>query len=150
MQRQVTLAEALLTSHNFTLCTAITSCGDYQNTFMNNQPNLIDSLIGNSQDYVETRLTLFKLKMVDKSSDIASTVLSFIPLILVFTIVFILLNIGIALLIGDLVGRASWGFLILTGVYIIIALVLYSQRNKWVKVPFANMLIKKFLNNSKV
>lgn len=117
---------------------------------MNNQPNLIDSLIGNSQDYVETRLTLFKLKMVDKSSDIASTILSFIPLILVFTIVFILLNIGIALLIGDLVGRASWGFLILTGVYIIIALVLYSQRNKWVKVPFANMLIKKFLNNSKV
>ena len=117
---------------------------------MNNQTNLIDSLIGNSQDYVETRLTLFKLKMVNKSSDIASTILSFIPLILVFTIVFILLNIGIALLIGDLVGRASWGFLILTGVYIIIALVLYSQRNKWVKVPFANMLIKKFLNTPRV
>jgi hypothetical protein len=78
---------------------------------MSKQPNPIDSLISNSQDYVETRLTLFKLKMVDKSSDIASTILSFLPLILVFTIVFILLNIGIALLIGDLVGRASWGLL---------------------------------------
>jgi hypothetical protein len=117
---------------------------------MSKQPNPIDSLISNSQDYVETRLTLFKLKMVDKSSDIASTILSFLPLILVFTIVFILLNIGIALLIGDLVGRASWGFLILTAIYIIIALVLFSQRNKMLKVPFANMLIKKFLNNTEV
>jgi len=117
---------------------------------MSNQPNLIDSLIGNTQNYVETRLTLFKLKMVDKSSDVASTVLSFIPLILVFTIVFILLNIGIALLIGDLVGKAWLGFLILTAVYIIIALVLYSQRNKWLKLPFANMLIRKFLKDTKV
>lgn len=124
---------------------------------MNNRPNPIDSLtnpidtlIGNSKDYVETRLNLFKLKAVDKSSDLASAIISFIPLVLIFTIVFILLNIGIALLIGDWVGRASWGFLILTGVYIIIALVLFKQRTKWIKIPFANMLIRKFLKNTTV
>jgi hypothetical protein len=124
---------------------------------MNNRPNPIDSLtnpidslIGNTKDYVEARLNLFKLKAVDKSSDLASAIISFIPLVLIFTIVFILLNIGIALLIGDLVGRASWGFLILTAVYIIIALVLFKQRTKWIKIPFANMLIRKFLKNTKV
>jgi hypothetical protein len=117
---------------------------------MNNQPNLIESLVSNSTDYVETRLNLFKLKMVDKSSDLVSSVLSFLPLILTFIIVFILLNIGIALLIGDLVGKAYLGFLILTAIYIIIALVLYSQRNKMFKVPFANMLIRKFLKDTKV
>jgi len=117
---------------------------------MNDQPNLVESLIGNSTDYVETRLNLFKLKMVDKSSDIASSVISFVPLIFIFLLVFILVNIGIALLIGDLLGKAYWGFLILSAIYIITALVLYKQRDKWVKVPFANMLIKKFLKNSKV
>jgi hypothetical protein len=118
---------------------------------MNNQSsNLFESLIGNTQDYVETRLTLFKLKLVDKSSDLASAILSFLPLILTFVIVFILLNIGIALLIGDWVGRASWGFLILTAVYIITGLVLFKQRTKWIKLPFANMLIRKFLKNTKV
>jgi hypothetical protein len=61
--------------------------------------------------------------------------------------VFFLLNIGIALLIGDLVGRASWGFLILTGVYLVIGLVLYSGRKKFFKVPVANMIIRKFLNS---
>lgn len=117
---------------------------------MNSKPNVIKSLIGNSTDYVETRLNLFKLKMVDKSSDLASTILSILPLILVFSLVFILLNIGIALLIGDLLGKAYLGFLILTGIYLIAGLAMYSQRNKWIKVPFANMLIRKFLNNTKV
>lgn len=117
---------------------------------MNNQANLIESLIGNSKEYVDTRLNLLKLKAVDKSSDLVSSVLSFLPLILTFVIVFILLNIGIALLIGDLLGKAYLGFLILTALYIITGLVLYSQRNKMFKVPFANMLIRKFLKDTKV
>jgi hypothetical protein len=117
---------------------------------MNNQPNLIESLIGNSTDYVETRVKLAKLKLVDKTSNVASSLLSFIPLVIIFLIVFILLNIGIALLIGDLLGKAYWGFLILSALYIITGLVLYNQRDKWVKVPFANMLIRKFLKNTTV
>ncbi|TDH26195.1 hypothetical protein EXU57_11945 [Segetibacter sp. 3557_3] len=117
---------------------------------MNNQFNVVESLIGNSKEYVETRFNLLKLKLVDKSSDLVSTVLTFIPLIVIGLLVFFLLNIGIALLIGDLLGRASWGFLVLTGIYIIIGFILYSGRNKLIKVPFANMLIRKFLKNTKI
>jgi hypothetical protein len=117
---------------------------------MDKQPHVVESLIGNSTEYVDTRLKLFKLKLVDKTSDIASSVVAFVPLILIFLIVFLLLNIGIALLIGDLVGRASWGFLIWTAVYIIAGLVLYKSRKKLVKVPFANLLIRKFLKGTNV
>jgi hypothetical protein len=117
---------------------------------MDKQPHVVESLIGNSTEYVETRLNLFKLKLVDKTSDIASSVVSFVPLILIFFIVFLLLNIGLALLIGDLVGRASWGFLILTAIYLIAGLILYKSRKKLVKVPFANLLIRKFLSGTKI
>lgn len=117
---------------------------------MDNQPNVFESLYGNSKDYVETRLNLFKLKMVDKSSDVASSVLSFIPLLFTFFIFFVLLNIGIALWIGDLLGKAYLGFLILAGFYIITGLVLYSMRTKLIKIPVANMLIKKFLKNADI
>ena len=117
---------------------------------MDKQPNVVESLIGNSTEYIETRLNLFKLKLVDKTSDIASSVVSILPLLLIFILVFFLLNIGIALLIGDFVGRASWGFLILTAIYIIAGLVLYKSRNKLLKVPFANLLIRKFLKGTNV
>jgi uncharacterized membrane protein len=117
---------------------------------MDKQPHVVESLIGNSTEYVETRLNLFKLKLVDKTSDIASSVVSILPLLLIFVLVFILLNIGLALLIGDLVGRASWGFLILTAVYLIAGFVLYKSRDKLIKVPFANLLIRKFLKGTNV
>ena len=117
---------------------------------MNNEPNIFESLIGNTTEYVETRLNLFKLKVVDKTSDIASTVLSILPLILVLMMVFVLMNIGIALFIGDLLGKAYLGFLIWAAVYLITGLVLYSQRSKLIKVPFANMLIKKLLKSANV
>ena len=112
---------------------------------MNSKPNAVETLIGNTSDYVESRLNLFKLKLVDKSSDIASSIIAFIPLIFIMLIVFILLNIGIALLIGDLIGKAYLGFLILSLIYMITGLVVYNKREQLVKVPFANMLIRKFL-----
>ncbi len=109
--------------------------------------NVVESLIGNSSDYVKTRLNLYKLKIVDKSSDVVSSIVAILPLIIIFLIVFFLLNIGIALLIGDLVGKSYWGFLILSGFYLITGLVLYAGREKFFKVPVANMLIKKFLKS---
>jgi uncharacterized membrane protein len=117
---------------------------------MDKQPSVIESLIGNSTEYAETRLNLLKLKAVDKTSDIASSVVSIVPVILIFILVFFLLNIGLALLIGDLVGRASWGFLILTAIYLIAGIILFKSRNKLLKVPFANLLIRKFLKGSNV
>src|ERR1044071_6662520 len=117
---------------------------------MINQPNLFESLFGNSSEYVETRINLLKLKAVDKSSDVVSNILAFIPIVVIFVLVFFFLNIGIALLIGDLLGKAYWGFFILTAIYIITGFVLYSRKDKWIKVPFANMLIRKFLKKAKI
>ena len=117
---------------------------------MTDNPNVFESLANNSKDYVETRLNLFKLKAVDKTSDIASSILSVLPIVLIFTLVFILLNIGLALLIGDFAGRASFGFLILTAVYIFVGIILYAGRKKWLKTPFENLLIRKFLKGTKI
>lgn len=110
--------------------------------------SLIESLISKSHEYVETRLDLFKLKMVDKSSEMASAIASGIALFLVFFIVFIIANIGIALLIGDLIGRYYWGFFILAALYALIGLVLFKSRNKWIKTPIISMFLNKFVKNS--
>jgi hypothetical protein len=83
--------------------------------------------------------------MIDKTSSVASSIISGIALFVIFFIFFIVLNIGIALLIGDLVGRASWGFLIWAGFYGIVGFVLFSQRNKIIKTPVTKLIIGKFL-----
>ena len=114
---------------------------------MSDQPTLtlIETLFSQSKDYIGTRLELYKLKAIDKTSSIASSIVTGIALFCVFFIFFIVLNIGIALLIGDLVGRASWGFLIWAAVYGIAGLVLFMKRGKIFKTPVTGMIIRKFL-----
>jgi hypothetical protein len=109
---------------------------------------LIESLYTQSKDYVDDRLELFKLKLIDKTTNIASSVLSGVALFVVFFIFFIVFNIGIALLIGDLVGKSYLGFLILAAVYAIVGFVLFKKREKLFKEPVLKMLVNKLHNDN--
>lgn len=114
---------------------------------MNKQPTLtlIESLVSQSKEYVDNRLELYKLKMIDKATSAASSVVSGLALFIVFFIFFIVLNIGIALLIGDLLGKSWLGFLIWAAVYAIIGFVIFSKRGKFFKDPITGIIIRKFL-----
>jgi len=114
---------------------------------MNKQPTLtlIESLFDRSKDYIDNRLELYKLKMIDKSSGVASSIIVGVVLFVIFFIFFVVLNIGIALLIGDLVGKSYLGFLILAAFYAIVGVVIFVQRDKIFKTPVTKMIIGKFL-----
>lgn len=114
---------------------------------MNKRPTitLIESLFSDTKEYAGDRLDLYKLKLVDKSSTVASSVIAGIALFVVAFIFFIVLNIGIALLIGDLLGKSYWGFLILAAVYAIAGFIIFKGKDKFFKTPVIQMLIRKFL-----
>jgi len=114
---------------------------------MSKQPTLtlIESLFGQTKDYVDNRLELFKLQMIDKTSSVTSSIVAGLALFVVFFIFFLVLNIGIALLIGDLVGKSYLGFLIWAGFYLIVGLVIFFKREKLFKTPVSGMIIRKFL-----
>lgn len=107
--------------------------------------SLIESLFNQTKEYVDDRLELFKLKAIDKASSIASAIVAGTALFIIFFIFFIVLNIGIALLIGDLVGKSYAGFLIWAAVYLIVGLVLLFNKRKIVKAPITALIIRKFL-----
>jgi hypothetical protein len=114
---------------------------------MNKQPTLtlIESLFTQSKEYVHTRLEIYKLKAIDKSSTVVSSIILGIVLFVIFFIFFVVLNVGIALLIGDLVGKSYWGFLILAAFYAIVGLFLFLKRDKIFKTPVTKLIIGKFL-----
>ena len=114
---------------------------------MNKQPalTLIESLFDQSKEYTSNRVELLKLKLVDKTSNVASLVISGVVLFVVFILFFMFFNIGIALLIGDLIGKSYLGFLILAVVYAIAGFVVFKGRDKFFKTPILQILIRKFL-----
>ena len=105
-----------------------------------------ESLFIKTREYAETNIELNKLKAVDKTSDILSTFISKMIVLLVFIIFIFIVNIGIALLLGEYLGKTFYSFFVLAGFYLIAGFIFISMRKKWFKEPITNMIIQKFLN----
>lgn len=112
---------------------------------MNNNATPLESLIDNIEDYGKTSIELLKLKSVDKAADVFSSLLSRIVIIVVVALFFLILNVGVALWLGDLTGKSYYGFFIVAGFYALIALVLLALRNKHIKTPIRNYFIDHLL-----
>jgi hypothetical protein len=105
----------------------------------------IKTLIDKSKDYLETKIELTKLKTIDKSADVLSSVIVMVSMIFIASLVIVFISIAVALLLGKLVGSSHNGFFIVGGFYALVLLLMYVQRNKWIKTPIANGFINKML-----
>jgi len=112
---------------------------------MEEQPTDIDILLSDAGDFIETRTTLFKYKTIESLADVSGELVSGLAMIVITSFVIIVFSIGLALLIGNWLGRNYYGFFIMGGFYSIMALIIYVRRGKWLRDPFSNMLIRKIL-----
>ncbi|MHB1687926.1 MAG: hypothetical protein ACYCVH_11180 [Ignavibacteriaceae bacterium] len=112
---------------------------------MENQANIIEDLFEKAEEYGKTSIDLFKLKAIDKSSDVLSSLASYLAILFIIFITMLILNIGIALLIGEWLGKSYYGFFILAAFYGILGVVLFLFRNVWIKVPISQLIITQAL-----
>ncbi len=113
---------------------------------MENQTNSLEALFEKTGDYLETRIELLKLQAVNTTSDVTSSMASRFLIALVISLIVLILNVGISIWIGDMLGKMYYGFFLVSGFYILLAILLYYFRGKWIKMPLYDMLIKKMLN----
>jgi len=117
-----------------------------ENTDTQQAPSVaVEDLFHKATDYVETRVELARLKAVEKSADTASSIYAGLVVFFIAFLFITLLNIGLALLIGEWLDETYIGFFILAGIYALAGLVFYFNRNSWLKTPVNNKIIKKIL-----
>src|SRR5665647_2098927 len=100
---------------------------------MEDQESLIESLIEKGEQYGKTTIELLKLKTLDKSADVASTLISWAIVIVFAVLFFLILNIGVALWIGELLGKSYYGFFVVAGFYALLAIIFGIFREQIVK-----------------
>lgn len=105
---------------------------------METETNLIEPLVEKAEAYGKTSFELLRLKALAKTADVSSTFFSRALLILMITFFAFIVNIAIALWIGDLLGKAYYGFFIVAGFYALVSIILFIIHPN----------IKKGLNNS--
>jgi hypothetical protein len=108
-------------------------------------PGVVESLIGKAEQYGNTRYELAKLKSVETGTDIASWMVSRWGVMLHIMVSLLFLNIGLAILLGDPLGRMYYGFFIIAAFHLLLGMVFYFFLYRWVKKPVSNFIIKKVL-----
>ncbi|TDD75481.1 hypothetical protein [Flavobacterium caseinilyticum] len=115
---------------------------------MENKATTIEMLFEKAEDYTRTTVDLVKLTAVDKTADVMSSLLSRLAVSIVFVMFALLVNIGLSLWIGELLGKTYFGFFAVSSVYLLIAIVLNIFKDEWIKMPVSNFIIVKMLKKS--
>lgn len=113
---------------------------------MENKPNAFTTLFTTATDYLETRVELIKLKAVSKSTDIVASVVAGVIIGMLIFFGIIMINIGLCIWIGYLLGQTWYGFFAVGAFYILLAVLTIAFKSKWIKAPISNFLVKKMLN----
>jgi len=106
---------------------------------------LVESLLERITCYVKTNAELVKLKVLDKASDVVS---SLIPHTVVFVLVLsslFFLNVGLALWLGEILGNLCFGFFVVAAFYGLIGLCIRLFFHKRMKRFISDYIIKQAL-----
>jgi len=112
---------------------------------MEDKTTPFEVLLARAQAYAITSIQLFKLKATEKLAEMLSSLASGFAILIFLVLFFVNLNIGMALLIGDLLGKTWLGFVVVSGLSALIGFVVYLFKDKWIKIPVSNSIITQLL-----
>lgn len=104
------------------------------------------SMLNETRNYVETRIDLVQYKTIDKTSQIAGSLISSVILVMVGFLALLTLGFGLALLIGERLGKSYFGFFIVGAFILVLFLLLYGFRRQWMKIPMTDHFIRNIFN----
>jgi hypothetical protein len=117
----------------------------FNNDAMEDHSKMIESLMERAAEYGKTSFELLKLKALDKTADVVS---SFIPHSVVIIIIFSFLlfaSLGLSLWLGELLGKAFYGFFAVAALYGIAGIFIHFVLHKWLKRLVCDNFIKQVL-----
>lgn len=113
---------------------------------MTESDTTIDKLIEKIELYGKKSFELSKLKILQRAILLFTSFTSISGTVLILLFFLLMLSVSISLFLGELLGKLSYGFFIVSAFYLLMFILSYFFLYKCIKRPFANMIIKKVLN----
>jgi hypothetical protein len=112
------------------------------------EKNILEELIDHAEAYASTKVRITKLQAVEKGSQLSGSLVATIFFILILISVFGLLSISGAFALSQWLGSHALGFLAMGGIYSVVGLLFFLNREKWIHRPVANAVIKTILTDT--
>jgi len=113
---------------------------------MEDNAKLIESLLERAAEYGKTSFELAKLKALDKTSDVVSTLIPHSFVLILVASFMLFFNLGLSIWLGEILGQTFYGFLVVAGFYGLAGLILHFFFHKRLKNHIRNYIIKQVFN----
>jgi fatty acid desaturase len=112
---------------------------------METTATIIEELYEQGQTFSKTTIELAKLKGLETTTIVVTALIWRLSVVIVLALFGLVLNIGIALMLGEWLGKSYYGFFIVAGFYLLSAIVLHFFMHNWIKKPVSDLIITQAL-----
>ena len=102
----------------------------------------VEELTDHVKDYITTKVEITKLRFAEKTSLTIGNIIAAFVVAVLFLFVLLFGSIAGAWALSDWIGKNYAGFLIVTGFYLLVAIIVWFARNRLIRFPVMNAIIK--------
>src|SRR5687768_8301540 len=99
------------------------------------------------KEYINTKISIAKIEFARKVSLFVSSAIAVIMSSIVFVFFALFASIAGALALSTWIGKPYSGFLIIAGFYLLVGILTWSNREKMIRKPILNSIIKEIFKN---
>ena len=112
---------------------------------MEDNSKLLETLLERATDYGKTSFELLKLKALDKTTDVISSVVPYSVVLVLIASFMLFLNLGLALWLGEILGKMFYGFFVVAGFYAVTGIIIHFFMHKWFNKILSDYFIRRVL-----
>ncbi len=112
------------------------------------EPKLeFESIRKHATEYLKNRLEYFKLVIIEYFARLAPSIVLLLVIGMIMLVFWVFANISAALAIGNALQNPSMGFLIVSGINLVLALFIFAARKALIFKPVSNWLVQILLKS---
>ncbi|MFT3845264.1 MAG: phage holin family protein [Lacibacter sp.] len=106
-----------------------------------------EDLAGHIKEYVNNRISYAKFTGAEKSSKLASNILAAVIVLVVFVFFLLFASLALAFVFSRITGELYWGFLIVSGIYLLAALIVWGFKERLLRIPIMNAILEQLFKD---
>jgi hypothetical protein len=109
---------------------------------MGDNVKLIESLLESTLRYGLTEIELLKLKTLNKTSEVVSSLLPHAVVFFILVLFLLFFSLGLAFWLGEILENNFYGFFVIAAFYAMVGLLIHFFMHRWIKRKICNYLVK--------
>ena len=102
----------------------------------------LEDIVDELKSYINTSIDLYKLKASEKGAEIASSAIINVVMGVFVGMVFLFASLALAFCLSEYFDKMYLGFLVVAGIYTVLALVILLAKDRWLKSTLIDNIIK--------